>query len=84
MEGTSAGTDPQEGGQEVKITMAHMRQVKGFTPKGGFCAKGVRRWFNERGLDYSAFLKEGIDEEVLLRSGDPMAKAVVEQAHGKQ
>lgn len=64
--------------------MQHMRQVKGFTVKGGFCARGIRRWFHEHNLDYSDFLKNGIDEEVLLNSGDPMAIAVVEQAHGKQ
>lgn len=68
----------------MKITMQHMRQVKGFTAKGGFCARGIRQWFLDRNLDYFDFLRNGIDEEVLLNSGDPMAIAVVEQAHGKQ
>lgn len=64
--------------------MEHMRQVRGFTARPGFCAKGIRRWFAARGLDYSDFLKNGIDEEHLLATGDPMATAVVRQAHGQQ
>lgn len=68
----------------MKITMAHLRRVKGFTAKPGFCAKGVRLWFLRNGFDYSDFLKNGIDEERLLETGDPMARAAVEQAHGKQ
>lgn len=64
--------------------MEHMRQVRGFTAKPGFCARGIRVWFGRHGLDYSDFLKNGIDEEQLLKTGDPMAAAVVEQAHGKQ
>ena len=84
MERAVAGADPQEDGQEVKITMAHLRTVRGFTRKPGFCSRGVRRWFKHYGLDYSDFLKNGIDEEVLLKTNDPMAVAAVEQAHGKQ
>ena len=64
--------------------MAHVRQVRGFSTKPGFCAKGIRRWFSERKLDYRDFLKNGIDEERLLETGDPMAVAVVRQAHGQQ
>jgi len=68
----------------VKITMAHIRQVRGFSKKPGFCASGTRDWFKRYGLDYSDFLKNGIDEEKLLETGDPMAIATVEQAHGVQ
>lgn len=68
----------------MKITMEHMRQVRGFTAKPGFCRKGIRRWFEQRELDYRDFLENGIEEETLLASGDPMAEAVVRQAHGKQ
>jgi len=62
--------------------MAHVRQVEGFSPRRGFCASGTRKWFARYGLDYSDFLKNGIDEEKLLATGDPMALATVEQAHG--
>lgn len=62
--------------------MKHIRNVRGFTKKPGFCARGVRNWFQRHDLDYSDFLKNGIDEEILLATNDPMARAVVEQAHG--
>lgn len=64
--------------------MEHMRQVRGFSARPGFCRRGVKVWFEERGLDYQDFLKNGIDEAALLKSGDPMAVAVVRQAHGQQ
>jgi hypothetical protein len=67
----------------VKITMQHVRRVRGFSRRDGFCAKGVRRWFAMHDLDYPDFLKNGIDEEVLLATNDPMALATVEQAHGE-
>lgn len=67
----------------MKITMEHVRQVRGFTAKPGFCRKGTRRWFDKYGLDYRDFLENGIEEEKLLATGDPLADAVVRQAHGK-
>ena len=63
------------------IKMEHMRAVEGFTVNAGFCSGGIRRWFAARGLDYSDFLKNGLDEAVFLQSGDPMAVAVVVQAY---
>jgi hypothetical protein len=68
----------------VKITLKHMRQVKGFSSSGvGFCRRGMRLWFDEYGLDYNDFRKNGIDEEILTATKDPMALAAVEQAHGR-
>ena len=68
----------------MNITMSHLRQTRGFSARPGFCARGVRAWFAKHNLDYNDFLKNGIDEQRLLDTGDPMAVAVVEQAHGKQ
>ena len=64
--------------------MSHVRQVRGFSARPGFCRKGVKKWFDSRGLDYADFVKNGIDEEHILATGDPMAEAVVRQAHGQQ
>ncbi len=68
----------------MRITIQHVRRVRGFSRKPGFCAKGLKAWFERNGLDYRDFLKNGIEEEVLLKTGDPMAIATVEQAHGRQ
>jgi len=43
----------------------------------GFCARGSRRWFEEHGLDYRAFLKDGITASALLATGDGMAEEAV-------
>jgi hypothetical protein len=67
----------------VIITMQHVRKTTGFSRRVGLCARGTRAWFKKYNLDYSDFLKNGIDEEVLLSTGDAFAVAVVEQAHGK-
>lgn len=66
------------------ITMADVRATKGFNTRDSLCAKGARRWFEQNGLDFRDFLKNGIDEEILLNVGDAFAVAVVEQAHGRQ
>jgi hypothetical protein len=67
----------------VIITMQHVRTTTGFSRRAGLCARGTRAWFAKYNLDYSDFLKNGIDEETLLATKDAFAVAVVEQAHGK-
>ena len=42
------------------------------------CSGGARTFFKDNGLDFSDFLKNGIDEEVLLETGDLQAKKVVD------
>jgi hypothetical protein len=46
----------------------------------GYCARGARRWFEQHGLDWSKFVFEGLPEEVIIATGDPMAIAAVEEA----
>lgn len=48
------------------------------------CSRGARDFFVRHGLDWSAFLREGIDEELLLNTGDPMARAVVQVARERE
>ena len=56
------------------IRMEHVRAAN-------LCSRGVRHWFAQRGWDWNDFLKNGIDEEALIATGDPYAKRVVEAAH---
>ena len=58
---------------EIIITIAHVRAV-------GLCVNGSRTWFERHGLDFRAFLREGLDAETLLATGDAMALRVVEHA----
>lgn len=49
------------------------------------CTGGTRRWFANRGLDFKAFLRDGLDAEVLRALGDPLADqaiAAAEARHG--
>lgn len=49
-----------------------------------FCFKGTRTFFAKYNLDYSDFLKNGIDEQKLLDLNDSMANKVVRAAHGRK
>lgn len=42
------------------------------------CSRGARDFFARHDLDWSAFLETGVDHELLLATGDPMARQVVE------
>jgi len=47
----------------------------------GYCAKGMRLFSDRHGLDFKAFCEGGIEEELLLATGDDMAVKVVAEAH---
>lgn len=55
------------------VRMKHIRTAK-------LCAGGARRWFQARGLDWSAFLANGIPASVLGQWGDPLAARAIEEA----
>ena len=58
---------------EPVITIDHVRAV-------GLCVNGTRKWFARHDLDFRAFLREGLDADTLLATGDAMAQRVVEHA----
>ena len=41
------------------------------------CVRGVKGWFATHGLDFKAFLNDGIMASELVASGDAMAERVV-------
>jgi hypothetical protein len=47
--------------------------------KAGHCPAGVRRWFNNQGIDFRAFMRDGVPASVLLASGDANGRQVVER-----
>lgn len=61
--------------------MQHLRTVPYFGTRGGYCARGTRAWFERHGLDFRAFVREGLPEETLVATGDGMAIALVRWAH---
>lgn len=61
----------------MKIFMSDCRKAR-------MCAKGTRAFFITHRFDFQDFLKNGIDEDKLIATGDAMAKQVVEVAHGRK
>ncbi|MFN4003779.1 MAG: hypothetical protein ACK4J1_03595 [Hylemonella sp.] len=58
---------------DVIVTINHARRA-------GLCVNGARAWFDRHGLDFRAFLREGIAASKLLATGDAMAAKAVEHA----
>lgn len=42
------------------------------------CVRGVKEWFEHYNLDFRDFLKNGIDAETFLATGDALAARIVE------
>lgn len=59
---------------EARITIGHVRAA-------GLCVNGTRTWFARHHLDFRSFLRDGLDANTLLATGDAMAQRVVECAH---
>jgi hypothetical protein len=63
------------------ITHRHCREL-------GYCNRGMRQWCERLGLDWGAFLKNGITADELIKTDNAMAKRVIEHAeraqHGQQ
>lgn len=52
-----------------------------------YCAQGARRWMRRMGLDWAAFVRDGIEADALEATGDAMALklvAHVRNQHGQQ
>lgn len=52
--------------------------------KANMCARGARAFFLLHGLDFQDFLKNGIEEEILLDTKDAMAIQVIEVKNGRK
>jgi len=58
---------------DLIITMQDIRAC-------GFCGSGARRWFAEQGLDFHAFMKNGMTATAMLATGDALGEMVVVHA----
>lgn len=48
------------------------------------CTRGAKAWFERHGLDFRAFLREGIDAETFLACGDQRAEDVVRRKQARE
>jgi hypothetical protein len=61
----------------VRVTIQDAREL-------GFCVGGTRTFLERHGLDFKAFLRDGLDAQDLLATGDAMAERVVAHAQAKR
>lgn len=50
----------------------------------GHCVRGARAWFEQHGFDFQDFVRNGIDAERLVASGDALAARVVEMKRERE
>lgn len=62
------------------VTIQHLHTVPTWTGRQGFCHKQSRAFFLEHDLDWQDFLRNGIDEQLLLATGSALAAYLVEHA----
>jgi hypothetical protein len=61
----------------MKVTLQMARSIPLATGQG-FCARGMRQFADRYGLDWQAFITDGIEEEILLATNNAMAARLVE------
>lgn len=54
----------------------HIRAAK-------LCTRGARAWFEKHNINWTEFLSKGVPANVLLATGDSLAKRVVDQAESE-
>ena len=62
----------------MRVFRSHMDEMQ---PR--YCANGARRWAARIGLDWAAFVRDGIESEQLEATGDAMALKLVEHVRRK-
>lgn len=62
------------------VTIQHLHSVPTWTGRQGFCHAGAREFFARHDLDWFDFVENGIDEQLLIDTGDALAMLLVEHA----
>lgn len=63
----------------TRVTFQHLRTVPARGGKG-YCSRGARPWAQQHGIDWSDFVRNGIEAERLEAIGDAFALALVKWA----
>lgn len=62
---------------DLRCRLRHVRAA-------GLCHKGSRLWCEANSVNWQDFITKGISSQVLLDSGDPIVRRVVEEAKREQ
>jgi hypothetical protein len=65
----------------MRIYLHHARSIPVSGRRPGYCVSGCRAFAERHNLDMMTFARDGIDESVLLATGDAMAQKIVDYAH---
>lgn len=65
---------------DLIVTVNHLYSVRAWNGRRGYCARGARAWFARHGLDWTAFVRDGLPASVLEATGDALALTLVEHA----
>ena len=66
------------------VTFDDMATIPGFSTKPGFCVPQGRAWAKAHGIDFRDFVRNGVDGEVLLATGDAFGIALVAWARSRR
>lgn len=64
----------------MTVVMARLEHARAL----GYCARGMRRWFEGRRHSWAEFVESGVPAAWLRASGDALAIRVAEQAEQEQ
>lgn len=75
--------------EHLIVTIQHLHTVPTWTTRQGYCNSASRQFFERHGLDWAAFVRNGIEAERLTATGDALAITLVEHArqeveHGRR
>jgi len=65
---------------DLIVTTRHLFTIPGFSCRPGFCRDSSRAWFRRQGMDWQAFVRDGINAQRLEATGDGLALALVKWA----
>lgn len=74
---------------ELIVTLEHLHSVPNFRGGIGLCHSGARAWMAAHGLDWLAFVRDGIAASQLEATGDAIVlnlvahARAVEASHGR-
>ena len=69
---------------ELIVTTGDVFTIPGFNTRPGFCRDRSKEWARRNGIDWKTFVREGVDADVLLATGDAFAVALVTWARKRR
>lgn len=63
--------------------MTEIRLLPCDLPAAGLCVTGARAWFNDNGLDFKAFIREGTPLEQIRATGCPKGELACQAAEAR-